>query len=80
MTAAPHSREPGRPPRPVRSDLWLFAPNRDNQGGSAWFLEHSDGDLLVDVPAPHAGIVEEITVTLGERFDRGAVLARLVTT
>jgi glyoxylase-like metal-dependent hydrolase (beta-lactamase superfamily II) len=35
----------------VRSDLWLFAPNRDNQGGSAWFLEHSDGDLLVDVPA-----------------------------
>ncbi len=51
MTAAPHSREPGRPPRPVRSDLWLFAPNRDNQGGSAWFLEHSDGDLLVDVPA-----------------------------
>jgi glyoxylase-like metal-dependent hydrolase (beta-lactamase superfamily II) len=29
----------------------LFAPNRDNQGGSAWFLEHSDGDLLIDVPA-----------------------------
>jgi hypothetical protein len=35
----------------VRSDLWLFAPNRDNQGGSAWFLEHSDRDLLIDVPA-----------------------------
>ena len=51
MTAAPHSREPGRPPRPVRSDLWLFAPNRDNQGGSAWFLEHSDRDLLIDLPA-----------------------------
>ena len=51
MTAAPHSREPGRPPRPVRSDLWLFAPNRDNQGGSAWFLEHSERDLLIDVPA-----------------------------
>jgi len=29
----------------------LFAPNRDNQGGSAWFLEHSDRDLLIDVPA-----------------------------
>jgi hypothetical protein len=51
MTAAPHSSEPGRPPRPVRSDLWLFAPNRDNQGGSAWFLEHSDRDLLIDAPA-----------------------------
>ena len=51
MTAAPHSREPGRPPRSVRANLWLFAPNRDNQGGSAWFLEHSDRDLLIDVPA-----------------------------
>ena len=51
MTAAPHSREPGRPPRPVRSDLWLFAPNRDNQGGSAWFLDHADRDLLIDAPA-----------------------------
>lgn len=51
MTAAPHSREPGRPPRPVGCDLWLFAPNRDSQGGSSWFLEHSDRDLLIDVPA-----------------------------
>ena len=51
MTAAPHSREPGRPPRPVRADLWLFAPNRENQGGSAWFLEHAERDLLIDVPA-----------------------------
>ena len=51
MTAAPHSREPGRAPRPVQSKLWLFAPNRDTQGGSAWFLEHADHDLLIDAPA-----------------------------
>jgi len=29
----------------------LFAPNRDIQGGSSWFLEHSERDLLIDVPA-----------------------------
>jgi pyruvate/2-oxoglutarate dehydrogenase complex dihydrolipoamide acyltransferase (E2) component len=33
---------------------------------------------LVDVPAPHAGIVEQILVALGERFAPGTVLARLV--
>jgi glyoxylase-like metal-dependent hydrolase (beta-lactamase superfamily II) len=41
----------GRPPRLVREGLWLFAPSRDSQGGSAWWLEHSGGGLLVDVPA-----------------------------
>ena len=51
MTAAPHSHEPGRSPRQVRSGLWLFAPNRDSQGGSSWFLESSALDLLIDVPA-----------------------------
>lgn len=33
---------------------------------------------LVDVPAGHAGIVEEILLPVGSRFDRGAVLARLI--
>jgi len=41
----------GRPPQPVRPGLWLFAPNRDSQGGSAWLYEALDLDLLVDVPA-----------------------------
>jgi glyoxylase-like metal-dependent hydrolase (beta-lactamase superfamily II) len=31
--------------------LWLFAPNRDSQGGSAWLLEMQGLDVLVDVPA-----------------------------
>jgi pyruvate dehydrogenase E2 component (dihydrolipoamide acetyltransferase) len=35
---------------------------------------------LVDVPSPHAGMVEEILVATGEKFDRKAVLARLVAT
>jgi len=33
---------------------------------------------LVDVPAGHAGILEEIVVPVGTRFPRGAVLARLI--
>ena len=47
---APAPLEPGRPPQPVRPDLFLFSPNRDSQGGSAWWLELADLDLLIDVP------------------------------
>ena len=43
--------EAGRPPREVRPGLWLFAPNRDTQGGSSWLLERPEGPLLVDCPA-----------------------------
>ena len=51
--AAPWSAtlEPGRPPIAVLPGLWLFAPNRDTQGGSAWLLETTDLDLLIDCPA-----------------------------
>ena len=33
--------------------LWLFAPNRDTQGGSAWWLECAGGTagVLIDCPA-----------------------------
>lgn len=41
----------GRPPRLVHPGLWLFAPNRDSQGGSAWYLEGGELDVLVDAPA-----------------------------
>ncbi|MEN9767936.1 MBL fold metallo-hydrolase [Vulcanococcus sp.] len=41
----------GRPPRQVQEHLWLFAPNRDCMGGSAWWLETADGGgVLVDCP------------------------------
>ena len=35
----------------MRPGLWLFAPNRDCQGGSAWLYEATELDVLVDVPA-----------------------------
>lgn len=41
----------GRPPVPVRPGLWLFPPNRDTRGGSAWMLETEACDLLIDCPA-----------------------------
>lgn len=34
----------------------------------------------VDVPALHGGVLEEIVVPVGEKFARGAVLARLLAT
>ena len=47
--------EPGRPPQQVRPNLWLFAPNRDSQGGSAWWLEQPGPEIgagvLIDCPA-----------------------------
>jgi len=42
--------EEGRTPQEVLPGLWLFAPSRDSQGGSAWLLERSEGDVLVDCP------------------------------
>jgi pyruvate/2-oxoglutarate dehydrogenase complex dihydrolipoamide acyltransferase (E2) component len=35
---------------------------------------------VVEVPALHAGTLEEICVGRGEKFSRGAVLARLIPT
>jgi len=45
--------EAGRPPRQVCEGLWLFAPSRDSQGGSAWWLESSGSGagVLIDCPA-----------------------------
>jgi pyruvate/2-oxoglutarate dehydrogenase complex dihydrolipoamide acyltransferase (E2) component len=35
---------------------------------------------VIDVPATHAGVLEEIMAPVGEKFSRGAVLARIVST
>ena len=42
--------EVGRPPQQLRDDLWLFPPNRDCQGGSAWWLEVDPEPVLIDCP------------------------------
>ena len=48
------SSDVGRPPVAIRPGLWLFAPSRDSQGGSAWWLEleagGAGGGVLIDCP------------------------------
>ena len=42
----------GRPPKQVHEGVWLFAPSRDSQGGSAWWLEQQNASgVLIDCPA-----------------------------
>jgi glyoxylase-like metal-dependent hydrolase (beta-lactamase superfamily II) len=70
--------EPGREPTTVLPGLWLFAPNRDTQGGSAWLLETADLDLLIDCPA----LSEANLAFLMDRGRRGgrAAAGRIVLT
>ncbi|MCP9915227.1 MBL fold metallo-hydrolase [Cyanobium sp. ATX 6F1] len=44
--------ETGRPPQPVQDNLWVFAPSRDSQGGTAWWqaLPGGGGGVLIDCP------------------------------
>jgi glyoxylase-like metal-dependent hydrolase (beta-lactamase superfamily II) len=57
----------GRPPRQVQEKLWLFAPNRDCTGGSAWWLETPHGaagaGVLIDCP----GLTQANVAFLAER-------------
>ena len=62
----PSAPEPGRSPREVRPGLWLFAPNRDSQGGSSWLLATAGGDLLIDCPGFTAANLEFLRGRGGE--------------
>jgi len=65
--AAERPLEPGRPPQLVAPGLWLFAPNRECQGGSAWWLETTGGDLLIDAPAYTEANLQFLTSRRAER-------------
>jgi glyoxylase-like metal-dependent hydrolase (beta-lactamase superfamily II) len=53
-TMVPGPTDAGRQPQEVQAGLWLFAPSRDSQGGSAWWLEleagGAGGGVLIDCP------------------------------
>ncbi len=56
---------------------WLVAEGDHVRAGQTLAI----ADLVhtaMDIPAPHAGIVEEILVSAGENFSRGALLGRLI--
>ncbi len=42
--------EGGKAPQPVLPQVWAFAPNRDTLGGTAYFLQHPQGNILIDSP------------------------------
>jgi glyoxylase-like metal-dependent hydrolase (beta-lactamase superfamily II) len=50
----------------MRPGLWLFAPNRDSQGGSSWLLATAGGDLLIDCPGFTAANLEFLRGRGGE--------------
>lgn len=43
---------PSHGPLRVLPGLWHFAPSRESQGGSSWWVETGCLDLLIDCPAP----------------------------
>ncbi len=56
---------------------WLVAEGDHVRAGQTLAI----ADLVhrsMEIPAPHAGIVEEILVSAGEDFSRGALLGRLI--
>ena len=60
-------------------DEWLVAEGDYVHAGQT--LGHAKlVHTRLDVPAPHAGVIEEIIVPAGQSFMRGAVLARLIDT
>lgn len=71
--------------------LWLTLEAGDSARLERWLVSEGEtvhkGDLLaqarlvhqtVDIAAPHNGVIETILVPAGDRFPRGAVLARVV--
>ena len=73
MTAA---LEAGRPPQQLRQDLWLFPPNRDCQGGSAWWLELDPEPVLIDCPPLSQATLTALKDLAGERLPRILLTSR----
>lgn len=46
----PPALELGNPPQRLREGLWVFPPNRDCNGGTAWWLGSEPEPVLIDCP------------------------------
>ncbi len=46
----PPALELGNPPQQLREGLWVFPPNRDCNGGTAWWLGCEPEPVLIDCP------------------------------
>ena len=45
-----HALESGNPPEQLSGPLWVFPPNRDCDGGTAWWLGCDPEPVLIDCP------------------------------
>lgn len=68
--------EVGRPPQQLRDDLWLFPPNRDCQGGSAWWLEADLEPVLIDCPPLTQASLTALQELAGTRSPRILLTSR----
>ena len=68
--------EVGRPPQQLRDDLWLFPPNRDCQGGSAWWLEAEPEPVLIDCPPLTQASLTALQELAGTRSPRILLTSR----
>ena len=68
--------EPGRPPQQLRNDLWLFPPNRDCQGGSAWWLAAEPEPVLIDCPPLTEATLTALRDLAGDRTPRILLTSR----
>ena len=70
--------EAGRPPQQLRDNLWLFPPNRDSQGGSAWWLNLDSEPVLVDCPPLTEASLNALRQLAGSRSCCGGLPASSV--
>ena len=68
--------EPGRPPQQLRQNLWLFPPNRDCQGGSAWWLDADPEPVLIDCPPLTQATLTALKELAGDRQPRILLTSR----
>ena len=68
--------EVGRPPQQLRDDLWLFPPNRDCQGGCAWWLEADPEPVLIDCPPLTQASLTALQELAGTRSPRILLTSR----
>ena len=47
----PHPSGTNKPPRSVLPEIFVFPPNRETLGGTAYFIVNKSGNVLIDCPA-----------------------------
>lgn len=68
--------ESGRPPQQVKDWLWVFPPNRDCRGGTAWWLDCQTEPLLIDCPPLTTATLEALQELASGRSARILLTSR----